>query len=93
VTRGTRPKKPSSSRGFAREARRARGSRGLKTENCLVLLHDLQSSFTSLTCTVTFRREKEKEGEKKLSIVVLISGPSYGVDWSKKNILLKKNII
>jgi hypothetical protein len=30
VTRGTRPKKPSSSRGFAREAR---GSRGLKTEN------------------------------------------------------------
>jgi hypothetical protein len=25
VTRGTRPKKPSSSRGFAREARRARG--------------------------------------------------------------------
>src|SRR5665811_1004311 len=30
VTRGTRPKKPSSSRGFAREARRAWG---LKTEN------------------------------------------------------------
>jgi hypothetical protein len=94
VTRGTRPKKPSSSRGFAREARGARGtwgswgswgSWGLKTENCLVLLHDLQSSFTSqnltqfysLTCAVTFRREKEKEGEKKLSIAVLISGPSY----------------
>jgi hypothetical protein len=39
VTRGTRPKKPSSSRGFARKARQARrargarGSRGLKTEN------------------------------------------------------------
>jgi hypothetical protein len=39
VTRGTRPKKPSSSRGFAREAcgtRGARGTRGtwgLKTEN------------------------------------------------------------
>jgi hypothetical protein len=32
VTRGTRPKKPSSSRGFAREARGARGSWGLKTE-------------------------------------------------------------
>jgi hypothetical protein len=33
VTRGTRPKKPSSSRGFAREARGARGVWGLKTEN------------------------------------------------------------
>jgi hypothetical protein len=42
VTRGTRPKKPSSSRGFAREAHGARGVRGvwgfwgfwgLKTEN------------------------------------------------------------
>jgi hypothetical protein len=33
VTRGTRPKKPSSSYGFAREARRARGSWGLKIEN------------------------------------------------------------
>jgi hypothetical protein len=33
VTRGTRPKKPSSSRGFIREARGARGSWGLKTEN------------------------------------------------------------
>jgi hypothetical protein len=33
VTRGTRPKKPSSSRGFAHEACGARGSRGLKTEN------------------------------------------------------------
>jgi hypothetical protein len=33
VTRGTRPKKPSSSRGFAREARGVRGFRGLKTEN------------------------------------------------------------
>jgi hypothetical protein len=36
VTRGTRPKKPSSSRGFAHEAwgsRGSRGSRGLKTEN------------------------------------------------------------
>jgi hypothetical protein len=35
VTRGTRPKKPSSSRGFAHEARRSRGSWGswgLKTE-------------------------------------------------------------
>jgi hypothetical protein len=31
VTRGTRPKKPSSSRGFAREAHGARGTRGLKT--------------------------------------------------------------
>jgi hypothetical protein len=30
---GTRPKKPSSSRGFAREARGARGFWGLKTEN------------------------------------------------------------
>jgi hypothetical protein len=39
--------------------------------------------FYSLTCTVTFRREKEKEGKKKLSIAVLISGPSYGADWSK----------
>jgi hypothetical protein len=40
VTRGTRPKKPSSSRGFACEARGGRGVRGvrgfwgLKTENC-----------------------------------------------------------
>jgi hypothetical protein len=40
VTRGTRPKKPSSSRGLAHEARGARGVwgvrgfRGLKTENC-----------------------------------------------------------
>jgi hypothetical protein len=36
VTRGTRPKKPSSSRGFVREARGARGVWGfwgLKTEN------------------------------------------------------------
>jgi hypothetical protein len=36
VTRGTRPKKPSSSRGFARKARGARGVQGvwgLKTEN------------------------------------------------------------
>jgi hypothetical protein len=36
VTRGTRPKKPSSSRGFARVACRARGARGvwgLKIEN------------------------------------------------------------
>jgi hypothetical protein len=33
VTRGTRPKKPSSSRGFAHEARGARGVWGLKTEN------------------------------------------------------------
>jgi hypothetical protein len=33
VTRGTRPKKPSSSCGFAHEARGARGSWGLKTEN------------------------------------------------------------
>jgi hypothetical protein len=33
VTRRTRPKKPSSSRGFAREARGARVSWGLKTEN------------------------------------------------------------
>jgi hypothetical protein len=110
VTRGTRPKKPSSSRGFARGTW---GSWGLKTENCLVLLHNLQSSFTSqnltqyfisdwelpysnypqfysLTCTVTFRREKEKKGGKKLSIVVLISGPSYSADWSKKIILLQK---
>jgi hypothetical protein len=34
VTRGTRPKKPSSSRGFACEARGGRGFWGLKTENC-----------------------------------------------------------
>jgi hypothetical protein len=43
VTRGTRLKKPSSSRGFAREAHGARGSRGswgLKTEN--------QTFFSSL---------------------------------------------
>jgi hypothetical protein len=33
VTRGTRPKKPSSSRGFAHEARGAWRSWGLKTEN------------------------------------------------------------
>jgi hypothetical protein len=33
VTRGIRPKKAYSSRGFAREARGARGSGGLKTEN------------------------------------------------------------
>jgi hypothetical protein len=33
VTRGTKPKKPSSSHGFACEARGARGSWGLKTEN------------------------------------------------------------
>jgi hypothetical protein len=33
VTRGTRLKKPSSSRGFAREACRARGAWGLKIEN------------------------------------------------------------
>jgi hypothetical protein len=57
VTRETRPKKPFSSRGFTRKARRARGTRGtwgswgLKTENCLVLLHDLQSSFTSQNLT------------------------------------------
>jgi hypothetical protein len=46
VTRGTRPKKPSSSRDFALEARRARGGRGvwgfwgfwgLKTEDCKFL--------------------------------------------------------
>jgi hypothetical protein len=37
MTRGTRPKKPSSSRGFAREAHGAQGVWGfwgLKTENC-----------------------------------------------------------
>jgi hypothetical protein len=33
VTKGTRPKNPSSSRGFACEAHGARGSWGLKTEN------------------------------------------------------------
>jgi hypothetical protein len=33
VTRGTRPKKPSSSRGFACEARGAQGVMGLKTKN------------------------------------------------------------
>jgi hypothetical protein len=33
LTRGTRPKKPSSSRGFAREARTAWGFWGLKTKN------------------------------------------------------------
>jgi hypothetical protein len=33
VTRGTRPKKPSSSHGFARKAQGAWGSWGLKTEN------------------------------------------------------------
>jgi hypothetical protein len=33
VTRGTRPKKPSSSRGFTREARGSWGSWGLKIEN------------------------------------------------------------
>jgi hypothetical protein len=49
--------------------------------------------FYSLTCIVIFRREKEKEGGKKLSIAVLISGPSYGADWSQKKNLLKKNII
>jgi hypothetical protein len=41
VTRGTRPKKPSSSRGFAREARGAWGVRGfwgLKTENCKLFI-------------------------------------------------------
>jgi hypothetical protein len=41
VTRGTRPKKPSSSRGFAREARGARGtggSWGLKTKNRIFIL-------------------------------------------------------
>ena len=51
VTGGTRPKKPSSSCGFAHEAHRARGSQGLKTENCLILLHNLQSSFTSQNLT------------------------------------------
>jgi hypothetical protein len=35
---GTRPKKPSSSRGFAHEARGARGSWGLKTENRIFFL-------------------------------------------------------
>jgi hypothetical protein len=47
VTRGTRPKKPSSSCGFACEARAARGVQGfwgfwgfwgLKTENCKFFL-------------------------------------------------------
>jgi hypothetical protein len=42
VTRGTRPKKPSSSRGFAREARGARGSWGPKTEHFFPLFSSKQ---------------------------------------------------
>jgi hypothetical protein len=52
VTRGTRPKKPSSSRGFAFEARVSRGSWGswgLKTEN--------QTFFSSL---FQLRKKKKK---------------------------------
>jgi hypothetical protein len=44
VTRETRPKNPSSSRGFAREARGARGSWGLKTENQFIFLSFLASN-------------------------------------------------
>jgi hypothetical protein len=45
VTRGTRPKKPSSSRGFVREVCRARGSRGSlgpKTEHFFPLFSSRQ---------------------------------------------------
>jgi hypothetical protein len=50
VPRGTRPKKPSSSRGFAREARGAQGSGGswgLKTKNQIFF------SFLFKTATTT----------------------------------------
>jgi hypothetical protein len=52
VTRGSRPKKPSSSRGFAREVREARGAQGswgLKTE-----------FFFSLFKTATTTKKKIK---------------------------------
>jgi hypothetical protein len=42
VTRGIRPKKPSSSRGFAHEARGARGCWGLKTEHLFPLFSSRQ---------------------------------------------------
>jgi hypothetical protein len=42
VTRGTRPKKPFSSCGFAREARGARGAWGLKTEHFFPLFSSSQ---------------------------------------------------
>jgi hypothetical protein len=61
VTRGTRPKKPSSSHGFAREARGARGSWGLKTEN--------RTFFSSL-----FQQPTTKK-IKKIKIIILFFFP------------------
>jgi hypothetical protein len=59
VTRGTRPKKPSSSRGFTHEACGARGARGdrgswgLKTEN--------RTFFSSLFQQATTKKEIKKK--------------------------------
>jgi hypothetical protein len=50
VTRGTRPKKPSSSRGFAGEARGARGSQGLETE----------TFFSLFKTATTTKKQKNK---------------------------------
>jgi hypothetical protein len=61
VTRGTRPKKPSSSRGFAREARGAWGSWGLKTENQII--------FFSLFKPATTTKNKNKNLKKILFFV------------------------
>jgi hypothetical protein len=46
VTRGTRPKNPSSSRGFARGAYGARGAWGLKTENRTIFSSLFQQATT-----------------------------------------------
>jgi hypothetical protein len=51
VTRGTRLKKPSSSRGFFREARGAWGFWGLKTENRKLKIEISFSLFKPATST------------------------------------------
>jgi hypothetical protein len=53
VTRGTRPKKPSSSRGFARGARGFWGFWGLKTENRKLKIEKILSLSKPATTTIS----------------------------------------
>jgi hypothetical protein len=55
VTRGIRPKKPSSSRGFACEARGSWGSWGLKTENRTFFSSRFQQPTTNFLIFFKFK--------------------------------------
>jgi hypothetical protein len=65
VTRGTRPKKPSSSRGFAREARGVWGFWGLKTENRKLKIEKILFLSKPPTTTKIFFEKNKKIKNKK----------------------------